>query len=202
MKIILCTMVCTLFAASVYAQVSLGIHYSTFNLPAPQYKIKGFGFGSDIASGNGSYTIMASYFSRSGNMDSTGSLDNNGITTYIRYQENHKFIHLSASFNVFFIGSPDPEDKFSLFLGGGLGAVYKMQTVHYKDLNETVKENNMIAPGFDFSMGLDCKAGPVKIFIKGKATIFTSHVLPISDDTAIPLLANTQIGLMYTLGQK
>ena len=77
-----------------------------------------------------------------------------------------------------------------------------MQTVHYKDLNETVKENNMIAPGFDFSMGLDCKAGPVKIFIKGKATIFTSHVLPISDDTAIPLLANTQIGLMYTLGQK
>lgn len=78
-----------------------------------------------------------------------------------------------------------------------------MQKINYIDTSpgEADKDNKIIF-GFEFLGGIDYNLGFAKVFLRGKETIFQSHLVPVSDDTALPLLGNTQVGILISLHNK
>ena len=180
------------------AQVSIGPHISRINIPAASFKSIGGGVTAEL---DGRYTMQLDYFDNKQPLDSVAFVPGNGGSTiYTQYEDQYNFIQLSAAFLVHLVGGASSENKFSLYLGGGLAGMYRMEKFSYKNVNPPVtqKENKVIG-GFEFSAGADYDAGFAKIFLRGKETIFLSHLLPVSDDTALPLLANTQLGILIPL---
>lgn len=183
------------FNNSAVAQFSVGPHFSTFNLPAVPFKTNGAGITGEF---DGRFTFSLDYFSNKQPADSIGYIPDGSINTvYTQYQIQDKFIHLSASFLAPIVGGRSSEKKFSLYLGAGLAGVYRMRKINYLNTAppQTEKENKIV-PGFEFLAGMDYNLGFAKLFLRGKESILLSHVIPADDDTALPLLSNTQIGIL------
>lgn len=181
-----------------FSQLSIGPFVSTNNIPVVPLKVLGGGISAEVAE---LYTFSISYFGKNFAPDSISYIESDGSISYISQQEKYKVLHASASFSAYLVGDRSSDTKFSAYLGAGLAGIYRIQKISYTDANSQSEESqNKFIFGFEFSGGIDYKLGPVKLFLRGKANIMLKHVIPRRDyDTALPLLTNTQLGILIPI---
>ena len=184
------------------AQISIGAQFSTFNVPSASFKTMGFGITGQLETNpSTALSLTLGYFAKTEPLDSIGELaGNGGSATYYRFQDKFSFLTFSANFHRYLIGSTSPDKIFSVFVGAGVGIVYSVQKTSFVDLNPPqTKKATLVTGGFEFYLGADVKLGFAKLFVKGRANFMLKHIVPVDDATSIPLLANTQIGLLVPL---
>ncbi len=197
-KLSFALLLCFLYHVSV-SQLAIGPFVSTNNLPVVPLNVLGGGVTAEVSE---NYNFSLSYFGKNFSPDSASYATPDGGIGRIHYQEKYQILHLSAAFSVYALGGRSSEKKFSAYVGGGLAGIYRMQQIHYLDAAAPAddKQNKFIF-GFEFLAGIDYKPGPIKFFLQGKANILLNHVIPGSYDTALPLLTNTQLGILIPLAK-
>ncbi len=183
-----------------YGQFNIGGFYSNFNLRAVNLKCSGFGItGEYEANEKTVYALTFAYNSKAMPTDSVlYSPTNGGNNYYIKAQSKYSFMHLSANFYEYLIGSADYSNRVSFFLGAGLSVLQTQAKTNYESNFYPSENNKSITEGFEFLIGGDVKLSFFKIFFRGRANFFLKYPVPF-DDTVIPLLTNTQIGFLVPL---
>ena len=182
------------------AQFNIGAFYSTFNLPAAKLKCPGFGITGEYEADE--TTVYALTFTYSSKKMPTDSLlyspPNGGNNYYVKSQSKYSFLHLSADFYRYLIGSADYSSRVSFFLGAGLSVLQTQLKTDYESNSYPSENAKSTTEGFEFLIGGDVKLGFCKIFVRGRANIFLKYPVAFDDDV-IPLLTNTQIGILVPL---
>jgi len=193
-----------LFASIIYAQVNVGSYYSTFHLPAASFRTNGIGITGEYEPQETSvYYLSLGYFRKRFPVDSTSYLPPGGADpVHVKFTDKYSFLNISAGFIRYLAGGTRYDTRFGFYLGAGLGVLFRQLRTDYQTLPSQYEKSKLTAAGFEFLIGADVKLGFAKLFIRGKMDIMLKHAVDIADDTALPLLTNTQAGILVPLMRK
>jgi hypothetical protein len=183
------------------AQVNTGVYFSTFRLPAASFHTTGVGLTGEYEAGETSvYYLSANYFRKTMPVDSISYLPPGGADPiYTKFTDKYNFFHISAGFKRYLAGGTYYDSPVGFYLGAGLSTLLTQLKSEYKTTPSQYEKSRSATMGFEFLLGLDVKVKFVKLFIHGKANIMLKHPVALPDDTALPLLTNTQAGLLVPL---
>jgi hypothetical protein len=194
-----------LFSVKTYSQLSVGAHYSTFDVPAGSFSISGFGLDLEYRRNKMSSCLTANFFSKQLSTDSTQTGGMPGSIQYARYYEKYNILLLSFVVKDYFIGSNKLEDKFSAYAGGGFGCAQNIISTDYnKSANIPDQKENVGTFTFDFLAGADFKVISnnrelCKFFVQAKANLGLKFIIDGYYDTAAPFITNLQAGVLFPL---
>jgi hypothetical protein len=184
------------------SQVNVGAAFSTLNLPAGPLKAYGPLITVELQRDEKSlFALSAGYFTKKMGNDSVNtSTSSSANPNYLHYYNKYRFLMGSIDYILYVVGDTRQRHRVSAYLGFGGGWVYRVQEAAYYDagINETYKESTSTF-AFEFLLGIDVKLKFAKLFARGKANILLKHLVPGTDNTALPLLTNSQIGILIPL---
>jgi hypothetical protein len=195
-----CLLLLCFSASMLRAQVNAGAYFSTFNLPGVQLRTNGFGIiGQYEVDKKTVCELSLAYFAKKLPTDSVSYLDAGANTTYIQYNDNYSFYHVSADFIKYLAGSTYHKTKFSFYMGGGASVLYRQTKTNYHTDPAQSQKDVFTTFGFEYILGAEYKLGFARLFVRGKINFFLKYPVPMDDGTVIPLLVNTQGGILIPL---
>jgi hypothetical protein len=195
------------FTTKSFSQLLVGANFSTFNVPAADFRIGGLGVDIENRTEKGTGGIAANFFSKQLPLDSTRTTDNNGNTYYAKYHTAYNIIILSLIAKEYVVGSNKLDDKFSVFLGGGCSYARNSISTNYEQPSNLSGQTMVLSTFvFDFMAGADFKLirnkkEVCKFFIQGKANLGLKFIVNGDFDTAAPLITNFQAGVLFPFGK-
>jgi hypothetical protein len=189
------------FCSPTYAQFNIGAYGGSFNLPGANLKTYGPGITAEYeASEHVVWALSFMYTTLGEPAGQVSYTSPTGGSSYINSQYNYRFLHLSANFYTYLMGNADYKRKVAFYLGGGLALMQTQTTIIYQQNLYPSDKNKSLFEGFDFLIGGDVKLGIMKLFFRGRADIFLKYpIARVDDGTILPLLTNSEIGLLFPL---
>jgi hypothetical protein len=190
------------FSSICMAQIHIGGQFSTFHIPAVPLRTNGFGITTTyVANDVNGYSVSLNYFTHSNPTDSIGELPSGGGNTiYTKFKDKFSFLVLSLNFYRYLLGDASADHRFAFYAGAGAGIAHVVQKTSFQYTNsDTIYKTTQITPCFEFLLGGEANLDVVKFFVRGKMSLYLKHLIPINDNSAIPMVTNTQIGFLIPL---